>query len=109
MSSEDLLHSWLDFTNQERNMSDKNTWKIIATMVVLFCVWLGIRYKEKADHRYQIRVQYESMQGHSDREHDHDLNRFKSGLISMPEVDARREARSKEIHDFWEANRQHLD
>ena len=111
MSAEDLIHSERlgNFTSGEYAMSDKASWRVVITMVLLFCIWLGIRYKERADHKYQVNVQYRSMQSNSDREHAHDLERFKVGLISMPEINARREARAKELHDFWENNRQYID
>lgn len=110
MSTKTLVHSQRSshFTSGENMMSDRNTWKIIITLVVLFCagfgIWFGVRAKDYADLRHNAKVQYEQMQWASKREHDHDLRRYEVGLIPFEKVGENREARSKEISDFWENN-----
>ena len=98
-------------TSGEHAMSDRNTLKIIITLVVLFVagfgIWFGVRAKDYADLRHNAKVQYEQMQWASKREHDHDLRRYEVGLIPFERVNENREARSKEISDFYE-NNQHL-
>lgn len=96
-------------TSGEHAMSDRNVWKIIITLVVLFCagvgIWFGVRAKDYADLKYKAKTQYESMQMSSKREFDFDMKRYESGLTSLEAVFARDEARKKEISDFWENNR----
>ena len=111
MSTKTLVHSQRssNFTSGENTMSDKNTWKIIITLVVLFCagfgIWFGVRAKDYADLKYKAKTQYESMQMSSKQEFDFDMKRYESRLISLEAVFARDEARKKEISDFWENNR----
>jgi len=84
-------------------MSDRNTWKIIATLVTLFGIGVGIWAYQKAQYEQGIRDRYEAWGYRNDRAFKYDQEDFVSGRISFEEYHrrtvARREERSK---FFWE-------
>lgn len=96
--------SEVQFTSGEYTMSDKASWRVVVTLVVLFCIWLGIRYKEKSNRLAALKGQYEQMEmAHKRQEADDELY-IKYGKMTRAEADAAKRQREAERDRIWNAN-----
>lgn len=109
MSTKTLVHSQRSshFTSGENMMSDRNTWKVIGTMVLLFCAWLVIRQMDASSQRQAAEKRYKTLEAvHMRQEADDELY-IKYGKMTREQAFESKRQRELE-DDRFRAENAHL-
>ena len=95
-------------TSGENTMSDKASWRVVITLVVLFCAGVGIWYKNHYDTREAIRKQHSYLKYRNEHSFTDDLDRAEHSQLSYDEVTRKRELRERELERFENDNSPYL-
>jgi len=82
-------------------MSDRNTWKIIATLIGLGAIGVGIWLYEKQAYREGIRARYRAMQADHLGAETWEESLYSRGQLSFEEQQERKDARRSEDRRFF--------
>ncbi len=81
-------------------MSDRNTWKIIATLIGLGAIGVGIWLYEVQTYREGIRARYRAMQADHLGTETWEESLYDKGQLSFQEQQDRKDARRSEARRF---------